>query len=221
VIAMADIDPGLLQRTKDLGGQFDAAATRLMVTHDLRIFFTFAHGYITKKIGKHIGLFAAPNPLMRLNDMFATTFLAAINGAPHEGWERAFKVCAGLAKAENAGFVEFLAFAPMSFEVCGGCMAKIHITRDLKDALTKERGVDAQDYGNILIFVNEGHLYAEKMIRGAARAALMVMTSWPVMEKLNMNARVWRNQAFQDAYGKSVPEPDKAFIAAYHRGEGR
>jgi hypothetical protein len=75
---------------------FDPLATRFAgPPPDLRIFFTFAHGYITKKIGRHVELFANPNALMRLNDSFATTYLNAMNGAPHNDWQRAFRVCRG------------------------------------------------------------------------------------------------------------------------------
>ena len=66
----------------------------------------------------------------------------------------------------NEGFVEKFMIGPVSYQTCGACMAKIHITRDLKDALTKVQGVDAQDYGNVLVFVLEGQIYAEKMIFG-------------------------------------------------------
>ena len=100
-------------------------------------------------------------------------------------------------------------------------MANIHITQDLRNALTRIQGVDAQDYGNILIFVNEGQLFAEVQVRGRAKASVMMMGSWPVMDQLKMNAKVWRNQAYKDAYGKDVPEPSPAFVSAYHKGEGR
>ena len=39
--------------------------------------------------------------------------------------------------------------------------AKVHISQDLRDALIQVKDVDSQDYGNILVFVLEGHLYAE------------------------------------------------------------
>jgi len=80
---VANIDQSLLDRTNALGTQFDRAATNLIAPPvDLRCFFTFAHGYITKNIAKYIDLFINPNALMRLNDCFATTYLNAINGSP-------------------------------------------------------------------------------------------------------------------------------------------
>lgn len=220
-LAVDPVEQSLLNQTDGLIKRFDAAIAILKSAGDIRVFFTFAHAYITKKIRKHIGLFAAPNALLRLNESFATTFLQAIEGAPHTGWQRAFRVCSGLSTAATEGFVEYVALAPISFEVCGACMAKIHITRDLKDALTAVKGVDAQDYGNVLIFVMEGNLFAEVQIRGRARGALMVMTSMPIANKMNLDAKLWRNQVFTDVYGKTVPEPSATFVSAYHKAEGR
>jgi hypothetical protein len=93
---VAAIDQLLLERTNTLGSMLDLAAGRLAGPPiDLRIFFTFAHGFITKQIAKHIDLFVNPNALMRLNDRFASTYLNAINGSPHNDWQRAFRVCKG------------------------------------------------------------------------------------------------------------------------------
>jgi hypothetical protein len=220
-VTAESVDPALLARTDELVKLFDAAIAKLAAANDLRVFFTFAHAYITKKIRKHIGLFAAPNPLLKLNDSFATTFLNAVNGTPHAGWQSAFRVCSGLSTAEREGFLEFVALAPISFEVCGACMAKVHITRDLKDALKAVKGVNPQDYGNVLIFVSEGNLYAEVQIRGRAKGALMLMTSAPIANKMKMNAKLWRNQVFKEVYGQDVPEPSADFVSAYHKAEGR
>ena len=54
---------------------------------------------------------------------------------------------------------------PVAAETCGACMANVHIRRDLRDALRKVRDVDPQDYGNILVLVNEGNLLAEIHLR--------------------------------------------------------
>lgn len=215
---MPSIDRALLNRTRMLGTLFDGAVARLAGPPiDLRVFFTLAHGFITKKIAEHIDLFASPNTLMRLNDSFATTYLGAINGAPHHDWQRAFKVCKGELDAVRSGFVGLIFIGPIAFESCGACMASVHIKRDLRDALRKVSNVDAQDYGNILVFVMRGNLYAEAKIRGAAGGALMVMTSLPFAPKLNLDVKAWRNQVFQECYGKSVPEPSKAFVDALNR----
>ena len=39
---------------------------------DLRIFFTMAHGYITRRVFQCAKLFTNPNSLMHLNECFAT-----------------------------------------------------------------------------------------------------------------------------------------------------
>src|ERR1700730_9739917 len=103
---MATADPTLLARTKTLDNQFNKAIVRLADSAlDLRLFFTMAHGYITAKIAENIGLFNSPNSLMRLNDSFATTFLKALDGAPHNDWQRAFKVCKAESDAVTSGFI--------------------------------------------------------------------------------------------------------------------
>jgi hypothetical protein len=218
---MATIDQALLDRTKLLCSQFDSAVSKLSGPPlDLRVFFTLAHRYITKKILKHIDFFANPNALMRLNDCFASTYLKAINGEPHADWQKAFQVCNGERAAVRSGFIAAIFLGPVVFESCGACMANVHIKRDLRDALTQVRDVDPQDYGNVLIFVMRGNLYAEAKIRGTARGALMVMTSLPFATKLNLDVKTWRNQVFQDIYGVSVPEPSDSFVTQVNRREG-
>jgi hypothetical protein len=157
---MPDVDKNLLAETLQLGDKFDMALARLASGPDLdlRMFFTMAHGYITKKIGKHINLFNNPNALMRLNKAFATTYLSAVAGSPHHDWQRAFRVCQAEVKAMQSGFVGLLFLGPVVAESCAACMANVHIMRDLRDALTAIRDVDPQDYGNILVFVMEGNM---------------------------------------------------------------
>jgi hypothetical protein len=96
-------------------------------------------------------------------------------------------------------------------------MANVHIKRDLRDALLKVTDVDPQDYGNVLVFVMRGNLYAETRIRGIARGALMVMTTLPFAAKLNLDVKAWRNQVFQDCYGMPVPEPSDTFVAELNK----
>jgi hypothetical protein len=223
---VASVDDRLLARTKELTRMFDAAENRLALNGDLRVFFTRSHGYITKKIGVHINLFKNPNSLMRLNDSFATTYLAAINGAPHHGWQQAFGICKAL--DDNAvrakglfNTIIMFPYAVTAPEECAGCMAKVHISQDLRNALIKVRDVDVEDYANILVFVIEGHLYAEVKLRGQILASAAFMVSVPFMDWLNTNAKLWRNEAFEQVYKKKVPDPSPAFIAAYHKAEHR
>jgi hypothetical protein len=156
-VPMASIDPALLSRTNQLQNLFDSTIAKLAnaSTIDLRLFFTMAHAYITTKIGKHVQLFSNPNSLMRLNDSFSTTYLKALGGAPHDGWQRAFRVCKAESDTVSSGFVGLLFLGPVVAESCAACMANVHINRDLRDALMKVTDVDAQDYGNILVFVQE------------------------------------------------------------------
>lgn len=219
---MTAFDRTLLDRTKSLERQFDYAIAKLADSSlDLRIFFTMAHGYITGKIARHIELFTNPNALMRLNDSFATTYLNALNGGAHNDWQRAFRVCNAESKAVTSGFIGLIFMGPVAAESCGACMANVHINRDLRDALRKIRDVDAQDYGNILIFVQEGNLYAECQLRGRALGSAVVTISQLFVTKLNLDVKQWRNNVFQDCYNKQVPDPSKAFVAAFHKAEGR
>jgi hypothetical protein len=214
-------DQTLLDRTNELSRQFDAAVAKLKGPPvDLRVFFTLAHGYITRKIARHIDLFANPDALMRLNDSFASTYLKAINGGPHPDWQRAFKVCKGEEDAVRSGFIGLIFVGPVAFEACGACMANVHIHRDLKDALKAVPDVDPQDYGNILIFVTRGNIYAETQIRGVAKGALLIMTAAPLAPKLNLDVKAWRNQVFQDVYGKPVPAPADSFVREVNKREG-
>jgi len=223
---MADVDQDLLNRTKQLGEMFDAAVARFDAKSDLRVFFTRSHGYITKKIGTHINLFKNPNSLMRLNDSFATVYLNAINGSPHQGWQQAFRICGALDQhaVHAKGWLASLFLLPYSataLENCAGCMAKVHISQDLRNALIQVTDVDPEDYGNILVFVLEGQLYAEAKSRGRAGGSAMFAVSVPFMEALKMNAKLWRNEAFEQVYKKTVPDPSPTFIEAYHKAENR
>ena len=219
---MASVDGVLLARTNSLAKQFDLAISNLASGSalDLRIFFTMAHGYITRKIGTHIDLFNSPNPLMQLNDSVATTYLNALKGAAHADWKRAFKVCKADSNAVESGFIGLIFVGPVAAEVCGACMAHVHIKRDLRDALIKVKDVDPQDYGNILIFVQEANLYAETQLRGQARGSAAVMVSGLFAGKLNLNVKEWRNSVFQDCYNKLVPDPSNEFVAAYNKRRG-
>jgi hypothetical protein len=215
---MATVDPTLLARTKTLDNQFNKAIVRLADSAlDLRLFFTMAHGYITAKIAENIGLFNSPNSLMRLNDSFATTFLKALDGAPHNDWQRAFRVCRAESEAVRSGFVGMIFMGPVAAESCAACMASVHIKRDLRDALLAVRDVDAQDYGNVLIFVEEGNLYAESQLRGQALGTAATMLGLAFAPKLNIDVKKWRNDVFQDCYKIPVPSPSAAFVAAYRK----
>lgn len=216
---MPQIDRNLLARTQELARQFDLAIARLAsaASIDLRIFFTMAHGYITDRIAQSVELFANPNALMRLNDCFATEYLKAINGQPHADWQRAFRVCRAESSAVQSGFVGLFFIGPVAAEACGASMASVHIKRDLRDALGKVKDVDAQDYGNVLIFVTEGNLYAESQLRGRGLGAAAFCVGQLFVTRLNLNVKQWRNDVYQAAYGKPVPDPSAEFADAYRR----
>ncbi|MEP0191949.1 MAG: hypothetical protein ABJP70_05940 [Erythrobacter sp.] len=218
---MTQVDSKLHRETIELGTKFDQHANALKAKSDHRCFFTWSHGYITKKIGQHISLFNKPNDLMRLNKLFANDFLRTLPDSPHGDWVKAYKVCKGVMTAREAGFVHNMIHAQYGFELCAGCMAKVHINQDLKNALKKEQNVDAQDYGNVLILVNEGHFYAEKQLRGKLGATFAVMGQVPVMKFLKTSAERWRNDAWTQVMKTSVPKPTKDFATRYMRADGR
>jgi hypothetical protein len=230
LVVGSTVDSALLKQTSALVNRFDAAIARLTYTSlksvatghkgDLRLLFTHAHAYITRSIRKHIGLFAAPNPLMRLNALFATTFLNALEGAPDAAWQYVFKVCAGAGVAAFPGLIATPAGAAQAlvdYEECAMCMASVHIKRDLRDALRKVRDVNAQDYGNVLVFVQEGFLHGETQIRGSILGNGEVWVG-KAFEPLGVSAKKWRNDVFKEVYGINVPEPSRAFVTAYQKG---
>jgi hypothetical protein len=215
---MATASKELLAETEDLIRRFDANVNRLqMPAVDPRVFFTIAHGYITKCIYANIDLFEAPDPLLRLNKDFATTFLRAIEGNPHDGWKRAFKVCSGLLGVVNSGIGGNMILRGGLFEGCAGCMANVHINRDLVAALTRERNVSPRDYGNVYIFVVAGNLKAEEWLRGRLMAAVVGTAGMGVGMKINLDFKRWRNDAFQAAYGVAVPNPEASFVSTVEK----
>ena len=109
-------------------------------------------------------------------------------------------------------------------EACGACMANVHIKRDLRDALNSVPDVDPQDYGNVLVFVEYGNLFAETQLRGRAMGAAAVMAEQilllvgPLFSKqLNFDVKKWRNDVYRDCYGKDVPDPSSSFVSAYRK----
>ena len=52
--------------------------------------------------------------------------------------------------------------------VCGAAMANVHIFLDLQTALREAGCITADDYGNMLVFVNRGNLAALVRLRGRA-----------------------------------------------------
>lgn len=151
----------LHNKTGELANRFKQTATRLEQNKDPRVFFTHAHGYITQQIHRHIDLFTKPDPLMQLNELFASDYLRAVNQIPHGKWKDAFDLCNGLKKANETSIIVNIGYVFTGLEYCAACMAKVHITQDLKNALFKVKDIDPQDYGNTLILVQEGNLYAE------------------------------------------------------------
>ena len=220
---MIAIDKALLDRTVTLDKRFQSAIVRLASAPelDLRIFFTMAHGYITSKIAMHAQLLKNPNSLMRLNESFATTYLKAINGAPHADWQKAFQLCKAESSMVQSSIVGLIFEGFIAAEKCGACMAAVHIKRDLLYALNLVKDVDAQDYGNILVFVQEGNIYAETQLRGRAMGSAIVMMGALFVKRLNLDVRQMRNEVFTKAYGIDVPVPSQAFIKEYHRREKR
>jgi hypothetical protein len=133
-----------LARTKQLDVTFDSVAHRLAMNGDLRVFFTRSHGYITKKIARHIDLFENLNSLMRLNEAFATVYLSAINGNPHQGWREAFRICEALDKnaihaKELLDSIILWPYAATALEKYAGCMAMVLISQEGLSLCVRER----------------------------------------------------------------------------------
>src|SRR5438128_2485111 len=87
------VDSALMSKNKQIEQNLLNAADQYYSAHDLRWFFAFAHGQITKQINENIRLFQRPNAMIKFNIHFAEEFLRAVNGEPHAQWHRAFQFC--------------------------------------------------------------------------------------------------------------------------------
>ncbi|MDJ0641373.1 MAG: hypothetical protein QNJ15_01015 [Erythrobacter sp.] len=217
---MANYDQRLHKETLKIYEEMSSQGGVLKTNKDYRWFFTNSHAYITRQIHRHINLFKKPNDLMRLNSLFARDFLRSFK-TPHGRWKDAYEVCAGYKDAREAGFLSMLRYDSFSYEGCAACMAQVHITQDLRKALQQERGVSEVDYGNVLVFVNEGHFYSTKLLFGTGPAALRITGQLPIINFLGTTAERWRNEAWRSVMKTNVPKPTKDFTTRYYKAENR
>lgn len=203
---MAAIDPKLKIETLRIEKELFAASEKFEKDGDFRWFFSYAHAKITEQINKNLNLFRDPNAVIRLNAHFASEYLKAASGQPHEAWSKAFKICKALEKnaPNNPALVG-------EVELCGAQMANVHIHVDLANALREVGCIDRNDYGNILTFVLRGNLAAENKLRGKFGGATMFLLSALVGPKLNMDVKKWRNAAYTEVCAGTVPDPEKSF----------
>ena len=169
---------------------------------DLRWFFAYAHGQITKQINANLDKFQRPNALIRLNIHFAEQFIRAVGGQPHADWQRAFRKCAALQRSATdtsalAGEAEF----------CGAAMARVHIEIDLGAALEEIGCIPPQDYGNMLVFVNRGSLAALSRLRGRVVGASEAILQRFVAPLVDLEVETWRNAAYMKVCQTPVPAP--------------
>jgi hypothetical protein len=188
------IDPVLAERNAQIERSLLNAADEYYKQGDLRWFFTYSHGAITRQINKNILAFERPNALLRLNIHFAEEFLRALYGQPHEQWRRAFQECADKWLTER----------------CGKLMANVHINIDLSAALNEVGCIPPADYGNMLVSVNQGAHEALVRLRGRAIAATERLIIGSYMDNV---VRAWRNAAFAKACNASVPAPANDFAS--------
>jgi hypothetical protein len=198
-----EIDELLRQRNLVLEKALLDAADAYYAAEDIRWFFAYSHGMITKQINRNLAIFEDPNSLMLLNIHFAEEFVRAIDGGGHERWKQAFRACRALQDNDTLVVGEV--------EACAARMADVHIHVDLVAALRDVGCVSPRDYGNMLVFVNRGALAATNKLRGRVigTAATMIMQIvGPLME---LDVKAWRNAAFEAACGRPVPNPDVPF----------
>jgi hypothetical protein len=200
---MPEIDDLLRQRNLVLERALLDAADAYYAAEDIRWFFAYSHGMITKQINRNLAIFEDPNGLLTLNIHFAEEFVRAIDGGGHERWKEAFRVCHAL--QEHGEYV------PGQVEACAARMADVHIHVDLVAALRDVGCISARDYGNMLVFVNRGALAATNKLRGhiVGTAATMIMQI--VGPLMDLDVKAWRNAAFEAACGRKVPNPDSPF----------
>jgi len=205
---MAKPDPKLKTETDTIERDLFRVSSTFQAAGDFRWFFSFAHASITRFILRNIELFDDPNQLLRLNRHFATEYLDAARGRPHEVWKKAFKYCEAL--QTNAAINPALVG---EVEFCGASMAKVHIKYDLSNALKAEGCLNARDYGNMLTLVLRGNLAAEMKLRGMFGAANVLLLGKLFGPKLNLDVEEWRNAAYTQVCRLPVPKPDRAFTS--------
>ena len=193
------IDAVLQERNRVIEAALLEGSEAYYKREDLRWFFAYAHGQITRQINANLSLFQDPNALLRLNIHFAEEFVRAIDGQPHDLWKRAFKVCMSLQRNETMLFMEA--------EMCGAAMANVHIHSHLANALRDVGCISAQDYGNMLVFVNRGSLAALVRLRGRAIGAAEAMLNQLAAPMLELEVKAWRNAVFEAACHTRVPDP--------------
>lgn len=200
---MPEIDELLRQRNLVLEHALLDAAEAYYKAGDIRWFFAYSHGMITKQINRNLAIFEDPNSLLLLNIHFAEEFVRAIDGGGHERWKQAFQVCHAL--QEHGEYV------PGQVEACAARMADVHIHVDLVAALRDVGCISARDYGNMLVFVNRGALAATNKLRGHLIGTAATMIMQIVGPLVDLDVKAWRNAAFEAACGRKVPDPDSPF----------
>lgn len=198
-----DIDELLRRRNLVLERALLDAAAAYYADEDIRWFFAYSHGMITKQINRNLGIFEDPNSLLRLNIHFAEDFVRAIDGYGHDRWKQAFRACRAL--QDNGTLVIG------EVEACAARMADVHIHVDLAGALREVGCISARDYGNMLVFVNRGALAATNKLRGRVIGTAATMIMQIVGPMMDLDVKAWRNAAFEAACGRSVPDPDSPF----------
>jgi hypothetical protein len=200
------LDPALVARSHLIETTLLREAESLRQRGDFRWFFTSAHAQITRLINKNIRSFQRPNALMRLNISFAEQFVRALWGQPHTSWRRAFSTCMAL---QNNAETNHLLVGEVEF--CGAAMANVHIHIDLTDAINTVGCIPPEDYGNMLVFVNQGALTAAVALRGRAIGALEMMLQQLIAPMVDLEVKAWRNAAYRDICQIPVPDPNPAF----------
>lgn len=205
-------DPVLMMRNKQIEEGLLRAADEYYIKKDLRWFFAFAHGQITRQINQSIGLYQRPNAVLRLNIHFAEEFLRAIHGQPHQQWKQVFKKCAAL---QNTS--EETSWLIGEVEFCGAAMANVHIHVDLAAALQQVGCITPTDYGNTLIFVNKGSLAALVRLRGSffAPAESILNQLFGILTEIEV--KTWRNAVYNQVCNANVPEPEKVFYNSVNK----
>lgn len=197
----------LLDKNRQVAQMLMSAAAAYKQNEDFRWFFTHAHGRISEKINRNITKFQRPNALIRLNLHFATEYLRAVNGLPHKEWKNAFNVCKIMEVKSKIPLPNVL---PLEVEACGATMANVHIGIDLAAALSQIGCIPPNDYGNVLLFVQQGAESAINELRGVfigwiVNGIKAKLPNWLQLEE------VWRNAAYEQVCSTAVPSIEPIF----------
>jgi len=226
---MASVDRELLDRNLRMQTDLWHVSERYRTAADARWMFAFAHFRITQQINQALiaspWVFREPNALLRFNLAFASAFMTAVSVMVTPPWKKAFAECAFAESVRSINAAHWPTLSTTSSEaianrdnasavlVCAVAMANAHINTDIVNALRNIGCIDRNDYGNILLFVEQGAKDAICRLQG-----LVLGSTMNYLKQLMLPLdEIWRNAVYEQYCGRPVPRVETAFLQQIDR----